>query len=61
MNTDAIDALISLVEKDVGLEPGGLCHDEADDAAVGASMDRPMDMTFGHVRRARQELTDLHQ
>jgi hypothetical protein len=62
MKTDAIDALLSIVEREVGLWPGQNCHDEPDDEPVATCGDgKPSEMTFGHVRRARQELNDLHQ
>lgn len=61
MKTDALDALMTLIEKDVGLRPGGNCQDDPDDEAVGSTAGGPMEMTFGHVRRARKELNELHQ
>lgn len=57
-----IKKLLELVEEDVGIN--GLCSDEPDSEPVATTggpdgMARPVDMTFGHVRRARQELEKL--
>lgn len=62
MQTDAIDELITMVEKEVGLRPGGHCADDPDSESVGwDGKGNPLPMTFGHVRRAREELNNLHQ
>jgi len=62
MQTDAIDELITMIEQDVGLRPDGNCADDPDDECVGWDGDgKPLPMTFGHIRRARAELTKLHQ
>lgn len=58
-NLTAIEKLIELVENDVGLEPGGNCHNEPNDEPVGSTGDGPLPMTFGHIRAARNALENL--
>lgn len=55
---DALEALVSLVEDETGANT--ICSDEPNDGAVGWNGDgSPLPMTFGHVRRAREELDAL--
>lgn len=60
MNAPALRALVDLIVEEVGLDRN--CKDEPDFEAVGWSGDgKPLPMTFGHVRRARQELEMLEE
>lgn len=54
-----LEDLLQLVESDVGIY--GNCADEPDSEPVGWCEQGPMLMTFGHVRRARTLLNELHK
>lgn len=57
MSFGAIEKLVSLVEADTGAD--NVCWDDAE--SVGWCEAGELPMTFGDVRRARQELETLKQ
>lgn len=58
MELDHIESLITLIEKDTGASE--LCKEEPDEDAVGWDGNgNPLPMTFGHIRRARQQFETL--
>jgi hypothetical protein len=59
---EAVEALVKIVEDDTGVNT--FCKDDPDDESVGVFADaggipRDLEMTFGHVRRARAAVTAL--
>lgn len=58
MQIAALEDLLSIVEKEIGIN--GACSNEPDNSSVGwDGYGNPLPMTFGHVRRARAELEKI--
>lgn len=54
----ALNELVEIVESETGVN--GNCSDHPDDESVGWAGDgSPLPMTFGHVRRARAEISRM--
>jgi len=57
VKTEAIGQLLEIIEQEIGILD--VCKNEPDDASIGWKDGTKFPMTFGHVRRARNELFNL--